>query len=116
MALTQGGPAPSFLPRPIEVHAHDPQRYVGDMLAWVHQSVASEREFLVGLFGREAEDEPGERGGRRVGERRRGIESVDWTKGRGEEERRVREVLDRVMEGCGRPLKVCNLCHVCVEA
>lgn len=34
-ALTRGGP--SGLPRPIELHAHDPTRYVGDMLAWVHQ-------------------------------------------------------------------------------
>ncbi|PWN39100.1 oligomeric complex COG6 [Ceraceosorus guamensis] len=107
-ALTQGGPAPSYLPRPIEVHAHDPQRYVGDMLAWVHQSVASEREFLIGLFGREEEEV---KIGRRVGERRKGIESVDWSSatlssGERETERRVREVLDRVMEGCARPLKL----------
>jgi conserved oligomeric Golgi complex subunit 6 len=25
-------------------------RYVGDMLAWVHQAIAAEREFLEGLF------------------------------------------------------------------
>ncbi|KAJ8080656.1 Golgi transport complex subunit 6 [Marasmius tenuissimus] len=48
-ALTRGGP--SGLPRPIELHAHDPMRYVGDMLAWVHQAIAAEREFLEGLFG-----------------------------------------------------------------
>lgn len=23
------------------MHAHDPRRYVGDMLAWMHQSLAS---------------------------------------------------------------------------
>jgi hypothetical protein len=34
-ALTKGGPG--GVPRPIEVHAHDPLRYVGDMLAWIHQ-------------------------------------------------------------------------------
>ena len=34
-ALTRGGPG--GLPRPIEVQAHDPRRYIGDMLAWVHQ-------------------------------------------------------------------------------
>lgn len=34
-ALTRGGPG--GLPRPIEVHAHDPLRYVGDMLGWLHQ-------------------------------------------------------------------------------
>lgn len=47
-ALTRGGP--SGLPRPIEIHAHDPLRYVGDMLAWVHQAIAAEREFLESLF------------------------------------------------------------------
>ena len=34
-ALVHG--SPSGVPRPIEIHAHDPVRYVGDMLAWVHQ-------------------------------------------------------------------------------
>ncbi|KZT08864.1 COG6-domain-containing protein [Laetiporus sulphureus 93-53] len=48
-ALTRGGPG--GLPRPIELHAHDPLRYVGDLLAWVHQAIAAEREFLEGLFG-----------------------------------------------------------------
>ncbi|CAL1705507.1 unnamed protein product [Somion occarium] len=48
-ALTRGGPGD--LPRPIELHAHDPLRYVGDMLAWVHQAIAAEREFLESLFG-----------------------------------------------------------------
>ncbi|KAF8829699.1 hypothetical protein HHX47_DHR2000129 [Lentinula edodes] len=47
-ALTRGGP--SGLPRPIELHAHDPLRYIGDMLAWVHQAIAAEREFLEALF------------------------------------------------------------------
>lgn len=51
-ALTRGGPG--GLPRPIELHAHDPQRYVSDMLAWVHQALASEREFITALFGDEA--------------------------------------------------------------
>ncbi len=53
-ALTRGGPG--GLPRPIELHAHDPLRYVGDMLAWVHQAIAAEREFLEGLFGVRAEE------------------------------------------------------------
>ncbi|KAI0029221.1 oligomeric complex COG6 [Vararia minispora EC-137] len=37
--------------RPIELHAHDALRYVGDMLAWVHQAIAAEHEFLESLFG-----------------------------------------------------------------
>ncbi|KAJ8483532.1 hypothetical protein OPV22_016017 [Ensete ventricosum] len=28
---------PGGLPRPFEVYAHDPLRYVGDMLGWLHQ-------------------------------------------------------------------------------
>ncbi|KAF9429672.1 Golgi transport complex subunit 6 [Podila epigama] len=47
-ALTRGGPGGT--PRPIELHAHDPLRYIGDMLAWLHQTVASEREFLESLL------------------------------------------------------------------
>ncbi|KAJ1943935.1 Golgi transport complex subunit 6, partial [Linderina macrospora] len=47
-ALVRGGP--NGTPRPIEIHAADPQRYVGDMLAWVHQAYASENELLDTLF------------------------------------------------------------------
>ncbi|CAG8527849.1 660_t:CDS:10 [Paraglomus brasilianum] len=47
-ALTRGGP--NGTPKPIESHAHDPFRYIGDMLAWVHQAVAGEHEFLQALF------------------------------------------------------------------
>ncbi|EAW06876.1 Golgi transport complex subunit COG6 [Aspergillus clavatus NRRL 1] len=36
--------------KPIEFSAHDPLRYVGDMLAWVHSSTVSEREALEALF------------------------------------------------------------------
>jgi hypothetical protein len=36
--------------RPIELHAHDALRYIGDMLAWVHQGIAAEREFLEALL------------------------------------------------------------------
>lgn len=95
--------------RPIELHAHDPMRYVGDMFAWVHQAVAGEREFLGQLFG-ELEGE----GGRRVGERRRGIEgSIDWSKG-AEDGSMVpsrttsfmRETLDKSLDGCCRPLQL----------
>lgn len=47
-ALTQGGPG--GVPRPIELHAHDPMRYTNDMLAWVHQALASEKELTARLF------------------------------------------------------------------
>lgn len=88
-ALTRGGP--NGLPRPIEIHAHDPTRYVGDMLAWVHQMTASEHEFLEQLF--EA------RTGRRMVGAERAAASDDA-------QRLVAEVLDRNLEGLGRPLKL----------
>ncbi|KAJ2809422.1 Golgi transport complex subunit 6 [Coemansia guatemalensis] len=47
-ALVRGGPR--GIPRPIEAHAADPLRYVGDILAWVHQACASERELLESLL------------------------------------------------------------------
>ena len=83
-ALTRGGPG--GMPRPIEMHAHDPRRYLGDMLAWVHQSLASERELFVGLFGGD---------GRDVSE---AAASVDMPK--------TSALLDRVFDSICRPVKV----------
>ena len=48
-ALVFGGAG--GIPKPIDFHAHDPQRYAGDILAWVHQACTSEREMLENLFG-----------------------------------------------------------------
>ncbi|XP_067127837.1 conserved oligomeric Golgi complex subunit 6 [Centruroides vittatus] len=47
-ALTRGGPG--GMPRPIELHSHDPLRYVGDMLAWLHQTIASEKEMIEAVL------------------------------------------------------------------
>jgi len=47
-ALTIGGPGGT--PRPIEMHAHDPTRYVGDMLAWLHQAAPGEAENITQLL------------------------------------------------------------------
>eukprot|EP00123_Amoebidium_parasiticum_P015477 comp22991_c4_seq1/m.36606 comp22991_c4_seq1/g.36606 ORF comp22991_c4_seq1/g.36606 comp22991_c4_seq1/m.36606 type:complete len:801 (-) comp22991_c4_seq1:43-2445(-) len=47
-ALAIGGPG--GFPRPIEMHSHDPLRYVSDMLAWLHQAVAAEQELLSTLL------------------------------------------------------------------
>jgi hypothetical protein len=38
--------------KPIEMQAHDPPRYVGDMLAWIHQTVPSEIEALDQLLAK----------------------------------------------------------------
>ena len=45
-ALTRG----SGGGRPIELISHDPVRYVGDMLGWLHQSIATEKDQMYGLF------------------------------------------------------------------
>ncbi|KAG6911409.1 hypothetical protein DXG01_016506 [Tephrocybe rancida] len=89
-ALTRGGP--SGLPRPIELHAHDPLRYVGDMLAWVHQAMAAERELLEALF--EVVND-----GRMVG-------SVRVFNGKSEEEDWIRELMDLCVGKLCVPLKV----------
>ncbi|KAF8267909.1 oligomeric complex COG6-domain-containing protein [Lactarius quietus] len=53
-ALTTGSASGRSSTRPIELHAHDALRYIGDMLAWVHQAIAAEREFLETLLGIDA--------------------------------------------------------------
>ena len=35
---------------PIEMHADDPTRYVGDMLAWLHHAIPLEKENILGLM------------------------------------------------------------------
>ena len=96
------------MPRPIEMHAHDPRRYLGDMLAWVHQSLASEHELLVGLFGKDAAGGAGSAANpRRSGSADAGA-GIDMPK--------TTALLDRVFESICRPLKVpasllpCMLC------
>ena len=51
-ALTGHSSDPDFKPttKPIEMFAHEPLRYVGDMLAWAHSATVSEREALEVLF------------------------------------------------------------------
>ncbi|KAG1863597.1 oligomeric complex COG6 [Suillus subalutaceus] len=95
-ALTRGGP--SGLPRPIELHAHDPIRYVGDMLAWVHQAIAAECEFLESLFGLGGGQEDDGRTRRMVG-------AVRTFKG-SEEEGWVKELLNSAVMKLCVPLKV----------
>ncbi|XP_024518707.1 conserved oligomeric Golgi complex subunit 6 [Selaginella moellendorffii] len=87
-ALTRGGPG--GMPRPIEVHAHDPLRYVGDMLGWLHQALASERELAMSLF---CPDAPASTG--------------DWSSKESDESAsHLLFVLDRIFEGVCRPFKV----------
>ena len=67
-------------------------RYVGDMLAWVHQAIAAEREFLESLFGIKND-------GRMVG-------SVRVFEGQSEEEDWVQELMDLAVGKLCVPLKV----------
>lgn len=57
-ALTGSSPSGirDRLIKPIELAAHDPLRYVGDMLAWIHSATVSEREALEILFVAEGEE------------------------------------------------------------
>jgi hypothetical protein len=54
-ALSQGDPSSGA--RPIELQAPDTVRYVGDMLAWIHENTASERDAIASLMGRAASTE-----------------------------------------------------------
>jgi hypothetical protein len=47
-ALTKGGP--NGTPRPIEMQSHDPRRFVGDMAAWLHQTLAGEQEMVSSML------------------------------------------------------------------
>lgn len=94
-ALTRGGPG--GLPRPIELHAHDPTRYVGDMLAWVHQAMAGEREFLESLFGIKGDN-------RMVGSVRKARDT--------EEEEYVAKLMDGDLEKLSMPLRVPKNCFL----
>lgn len=42
--------------RAIDFSTHDPLRYIGDMLAWVHSATVSEMEALEGLFISDADE------------------------------------------------------------
>lgn len=98
-ALTRGGPGGT--PRPIELHAHDPLRYIGDMLAWIHQTVASEREFLESVLSSERK------------KRDRGQAEIKLPKASplrlvesdATDAEIVDSLLDKNLEGTARPLK-----------
>nr|ATB19488.1 putative COG7 [Juniperus procera] len=94
-ALTRGGPG--GMPRPIEVHAHDPLRYVGDMLGWLHQALASERELILALFSPDATVNIGPTA-------RRFSRDVDGIYVKPETD--MSFILDRIFEGVCRPFKV----------
>eukprot|EP00124_Ichthyophonus_hoferi_P001365 Ihof_evm13s68 gene=Ihof_evmTU13s68 len=124
-ALAIGGPG--GFPRPIEMHSHDPLRYVSDMLAWLHQTVAAEQELVsMLLLPPQAKDiprytsdssAPFSRRFTREGtlldsERTNGNRSSLGKNGSSWEDKErdkikdeLKELLNRVMEGTCRPFK-----------
>ena len=126
-ALRVGGGPPHYLPRPIEVHAHDATRYVADMLAWVHQALAGERELVAAMLARlvpRADDAAPRRiGERHVRDEDEGAGAPGLAGGASDDqlallaqrdappqaarrvyERLLRQVLDQNLAGCCRPL------------
>lgn len=49
-ALTLGSKSKEGGASPIEMRADDPTRYVGDMLAWLHQAIPVEKENVISLL------------------------------------------------------------------
>ncbi|KAL8521462.1 hypothetical protein ACS0TY_011832 [Phlomoides rotata] len=92
-ALTRGGAGGH--PRPIEVHAHDPLRYVGDMLGWLHQALASERELVLALLDPDSVADTGSM--RYSNVPKSDVENTESD---------LTFVLDRIFEGVCRPFKV----------
>ena len=68
-------------------------RYVSDMLAWLHQAMASERELLEGLMGKAAATT-------------RAVPESPGAAVDGATEIDLGTALDKVAEGTGRPLRV----------
>ncbi|KAI9824190.1 MAG: hypothetical protein M1819_000902 [Sarea resinae] len=88
--------------KPIELVAHDPLRYVGDMLAWTHSAAVSEREALEVLFVSEGDEiAKGIQAGR---------EDQPWTRGAEEEEvfdgqKALNQLVSRDITGVARLLR-----------
>ncbi|KAH7118835.1 oligomeric Golgi complex subunit 6 [Dendryphion nanum] len=88
--------------KPIEFHAHDPLRYVGDMLAWAHSATVSEREALEVLFISEGDEIK-----RSI---QAGLESEPWLRSDGDEEvfdgrKALNQLVSRDLTGVVRLLR-----------
>jgi len=116
VALTQGGPLGQVF-RAIDMHAHDSVRYVGDMLAWMHQTIAGETEFLEAVFGDQTDPStystsrrksPGTPRNRKTIIPSQSEVSPDTDEGSNKVEGALslEELLVRSLQGLGRPLRV----------
>ncbi|KAN0080524.1 Conserved oligomeric Golgi complex subunit 6 [Elaphomyces granulatus] len=102
-ALTDAisGPGAERNVKPIEFSAHDPLRYIGDMLAWVHSAAVSEREALEALFVSEGDELAR---GIKIG-----IRSEPWSRIDGEESvfdghKALNDLVNRDLRGVSRAL------------
>jgi hypothetical protein len=91
--------------KPIELAAHDPLRYVGDMLAWTHSATVSEHEALEVLFISDGDEiAKGIQAGRdsepwnRIAEKEDGANDFDGLKA-------LNELVDRDVTGVARVLR-----------
>lgn len=88
--------------KPIEFYAHDPLRYVGDMLAWAHSATVSEREALEVLFVSD-----GDEISRSI---QAGLESEPWLRGEEDQEvfdgkKALNQLVSRDLTGVARLLR-----------
>lgn len=105
LALTHGGSSgsgsgSSGALRTIDMHSNDPTRYVGDMLAWTHQAIASEDEMLTAFFG--SSNSPSG-----VSQTNSAVTRDAGSDGSSDMKTySVQEMLVRCLQGLGRPIRV----------
>lgn len=97
-------PSHPVMGKAIELSAHEPLRYVGDMLAWAHSATVSEREALEVLFISEGDEI--------AKSIQAGIESEPWTRDTDSKaqpafdgRKALHELVDRDLSGVFRQLK-----------
>ncbi|MCJ1471645.1 Golgi transport complex subunit 6 [Lambiella insularis] len=86
--------------KPIDYHAHEPLRFVSDMLAWTHSATVSEREALEVLFVSEGDEI--------VKGIRAGIESEPWLQETTElfdGKKSLEQLVNRDLTGVARALR-----------
>ncbi|CAA9956848.1 component of oligomeric golgi complex 6 [Pyrenophora teres f. maculata] len=101
-ALTGSTSEEHIATKPIEFHAHDPLRYIGDMLAWAHSATVSEREALENLFISDGDEIK-----RSI---QAGLESEPWLKGDEDAEvfdgrKALNQLVSRDLTGVARLLR-----------
>ena len=108
-ALTRGGPG--GVPRPIETHASDPKRYVGDMLGWLHQAAAGEKELVAALLNASERENEGRLVPEEIPSSKTASLDAAETHASLDAENDASlcdpvEVLDRILDGVRRPFRV----------